>query len=145
MIVQPGTRTTYAEFLHPADASATLGVTIFTSIRAVPNRDPLCLPGPPADAIGVRFYDQLEGYLLDPLNNTPRHVASIRLNVTPGVIFYGGTVLTMAQVAIEPTIPATLRPIIQTNMQANGWLQVLRTPTGVILPYDPTVDSIITF
>ena len=144
MISQPGsgTRITYAEFLHPSDAS---GADIFTSVREVPNRDPLCLPGPPADAVGVRFYDQLEGYLLDPSTNTPKHVTSIRLNVTPGVLFYGGTVLTQAQVAIEPTIPATLRPIIQTNMQTNGWLQVLRTPSGMILPYDPNVDSLISF
>ena len=44
---------TFAEFLHPNPERPG---TVEYSLREVVNQDPQTLPGPPFDAIGVRFF-----------------------------------------------------------------------------------------
>jgi hypothetical protein len=137
-------RKTYAEFLHPDRVH--LG-QVEHSLREVDmdNRDARCLPGPPSDAVGVRFFDQIEVEVIDNsgLPSTELIVCkSPRLNVSPGVIFYEGALLAENNVRARANLSDVLKNTILANMRNNGWEHVIFVK-GIVLPFDKNVDSFI--
>lgn len=137
-------RKTYAEFLHPHPDK--LGEVEY-SLREVDqdNRDPRCLPGPPSDAIGVRFFDQIEVEVSDSTGAhglDPIVCKSPRLSVSPGVTFYIGKTLNYDQVEAG-TIGGPLQSIVLDNMRHNDWEHIIIVPGGTVLPFDKKRDSIL--
>ena len=135
-------RKTYAEFLHPGEVN--LGQVEYSLREVAQNdRDPRCLPGPPSDALGVRFFDQIEVEVTDTSgvrSPDPIVCKSSRLDVSPGVIFYGGTILDRNAVETG-TLPSPLKRIVLHNMRNNNWDLVIFI-RGIVLPFDVSNDSI---
>jgi len=54
--------------------------------------------GPPPEAIGVRFYDIVAAEVPDPVTGKPVECQSARLDLSPGMFFYRGTVMPQSKV-----------------------------------------------
>lgn len=132
---------TYAEFLHPSDEQ--IG-TVEYSLREVSDRDPTTPPGPPSDAIGVRFFDQIIVESFDHALNRNFECKSERFSQSTGTIFFGNKVklLTPAEVQSGSDIPAFMKTLVLANIANNGWKKIVFA-SGVVLPFDPAKDQVV--
>lgn len=132
-------RKTFAEFLHPSDEQ--IG-TVEYSLREVDSRDPLVPPGPPTDAIGVRFFDVVSIEVED--SGKDIICKSDRIDPDPGITFYSHKVkvLTPAEVQAGSDIPAFMKTLVLANMANNGW-SIVVFAAGVVLPFNAGKDRVL--
>ena len=129
---------TYAEFLHPDENEP--GVVEY-SIREVDNRDTSVFPGPPSDAIGVRFFDRVEIDATDE-KGVAHQCLSSRTQKSRGIHFYDGVVVALADVKgrSRAVIPGVMNDVLTAMMELHGWTHILHC-RGLVLPFNPLTDT----
>jgi|SaaInlLV_10m_DNA_2_1039722.scaffolds.fasta_scaffold00376_31 hypothetical protein len=129
---------TYAEFLHPHDHEPG---TVDYSVRSVEDRDTNVFPGPPSDAMGVRFFDVVEVVTTDE-NDIQRVCTSGRFNYSKGIHFYAGTVHARTDIKDHGNtlVPGVANIVLAKAMDDNGWSHVIHC-WGLVLPFDAVQDT----
>jgi len=130
------TRKTFAEFMFAPEENEPFGTLGYISYEVPPgDRDPLVPSHPgghPSEAIGVRFYDVVAAEVPDPVTGSPIECRSTRMDLSPGMTFYRGTVMSQSVVTDKD---------LKAAMTNNSWDCIILVD-DVMFPFRPGIDKV---
>ena len=98
--------------------------------------------GPPDQAYGVRFFDQVVTEIPDPVGGDPVVCWSDRLNPSSGTFFYQGVVYDVSKVYGRATdLPLMAVQYIEQKFSSHPY--VIRFSDGTVIPFNKYLDQVL--
>jgi len=134
-------RKTFAVFLYGGDKVQKSNTLTLSLENEVPpgDVDPAVptLGGPPKDAIGVRFYDQIVAEVEDPSTKEKVICRSDWISVLEGTTYYGGTLYSLADVKNGA---ANLPLLTHQVVLGSGWAHTIVFEDGSVAQFHLNQD-----